>query len=952
MPITHFGAALRALLPLACAAFAMSAAAGSASATTYEVAPGGNDANAGSAAAPWQTLQKAALTVHSGDTVLINDGTYAGFRMRTSGTAGARIVFHAKNKWGAKVTSVNPNNDADWITVLSASFVTIDGLEVSGSTRAGIGVRTLFDDTGADTQGNIVQNCFCHDNGLPSGGAHDGIFTGFALNFTAQDNICDHNGEHGIYVSNSADNPIVRRNRCSNNRASGIQLNADAGTSINGQADGLISNWLVESNVIYGNGAAGGAAVNLDGDINGVCRNNLIYSNLASGVALYAINGAQPSNHNLIVNNTIYDPNSTRGAITMLDGANNNVVFNNILISGKGMDIGAVSGFAHDYNVVSSYIGAAASAHENAASAASLFVVPGSNFHSVAGSSAVDSGVAAFGGGAAPSIDLDLVARPLGGAFDRGCYESSGTTNPIPTPTPTANATPTPTVKPTEIPHPTATPTVKPTEVPKPTATPTTKPTEVPQPTATPKPTEIPHPTATPTVKPTDIPHPTATPTPKPTEVPKPTATPTTKPTEMPKPTATPTVKPTETPKPTATPTTKPTETPKPTATPAPKPTETPRPTPKPTETPRPTATPIPTTHAGRLRFSTLHYFVDEGVGKATITVWRVDGTDGDVSVKYTTVDGGTATANSDYVPTAGVLEFAAGDGSVKTFQVVINSDTVVENEEYLYLQLNDATGGATIDANFKAAVLTISDGGTVDRTLPTVAFTQPLNAAIVAGLNSIRGTASDEGGSGLDHVTVQIRRASDGLFWTGSDWGTPETELPTKLSKGVWVREGGNPTGDLLLSGRYTLRAWAYDGAGNRRAANIGVIVDKIPPTLTIDSPAANAHLSRLALIAGTARDANGIAKVSIYIRRGSDGFYWSGTEWTADVQVLETTLDGANWSRSTGLPPEFAGTSAKLPPDPYRVYAHAFDKAGNAAWVANNFTLGAAQAGSGGGT
>jgi len=424
MKSTQFKMPLRAVSAALCVAVALSSI--SASAATYEVAPNGNDSGVGSAAAPWKTLQKAALTLKAGDTVLINDGIYAGFRMRTSGTAAARIVFKAKNKWGAKVTSGNPNNDADSITVLSASFITIDGLEVSGSKRAGIGVRTMSDDTGADTRDNIVQNCYCHHNGLPSGGAHDGIFTGFALNFTAQDNVCDNNGEHGIYISNSADNPIVRRNRCSNNRACGIQLNADASTSLTGKADGLISNWLVENNVIYGNGAAGGAGINLDGDINGICRNNLIYNNMASGIALYGIDGAQPSHHNLIVNNTIYNPNSRRAAITMMDGANNNIVFNNILISGKGMDIGTVTGFLHDYNVVSSYIGAKAAPHESNASAASLFVAVGSDFHLAEKSPAIDKGIATFWKALAPKDDLEAGTRPVGKAYDLGCYERVG----------------------------------------------------------------------------------------------------------------------------------------------------------------------------------------------------------------------------------------------------------------------------------------------------------------------------------------------------------------------------------------------------------------------------------------------------------------------------------------------------------------------------------------------
>lgn len=418
---SHFRAALYAVLIAGVVFWSTNA-----QAALYEVSPTGNDANPGTMALPWKTLQKAADSVVAGDKVWVNTGTYAGFRMRTSGTATARITFQSKTKNGAKINAPGPKADPDLISVLSASYITIDGFEVTGAPRAGIGVRSWFTDDGSDTRNNIVQNCYCHDNGLPSGGAHDGIFTGFALNFTAQDNVCDHNGEHGIYISNSADNPVLRRNVCSNNRACGIQLNADLNTG-NGAQDGLISGWVVERNIIFGNGTAGGAGINLDGDINGICRNNLIYNNLASGIALYAIDGAKASRNNLIVNNTIYNPNSTRAALYLDNGANNNVVFNNILLSGKGIDAGTVIGFSHDYNVVSSFVGATKAAHETVVSlvnAASLFAnLAGANFHLSPTSAARESGTATFNSKSAPPNDLEGQVRPAGVAFDRGCYE-------------------------------------------------------------------------------------------------------------------------------------------------------------------------------------------------------------------------------------------------------------------------------------------------------------------------------------------------------------------------------------------------------------------------------------------------------------------------------------------------------------------------------------------------
>lgn len=401
-------------------------------AATYEVSPSGSDSNPGTAAAPWKTLQKAANTVHAGDTVLVNDGTYVGFRQRTSGTAASRITFKSKNKWGAKVTSMGPLGDVDNICVLSASYVTIDGFESTTSARAGIGVRTMGDDTGADTRDDIVQNCYCHHNGLPSGGAHDGIFTGFALNFSALNNVCSNNGEHGIYVSNSADNPIVRGNTCSSNRACGIQLNADLSTG-DGDQDGLISNFLIEDNILTGNGTAGGSAINLDGDINGIVRNNLIYNNLSTGIALYGIDGAQASNHDVVVNNTIYNPSANRAALLIADDANNNVAFNNILISHNGIEIDAATGFQHDYNVVSSFDGGAYSAHETNTAATALFTnVAGNDYHLSTTSPAKNTGVASFASKSAPTDDIEGNTRPAGGAYDLGCYEAAGAVTPVP----------------------------------------------------------------------------------------------------------------------------------------------------------------------------------------------------------------------------------------------------------------------------------------------------------------------------------------------------------------------------------------------------------------------------------------------------------------------------------------------------------------------------------------
>jgi hypothetical protein len=60
----------------------------------YYVAKNGNDANPGSEASPWLTIQKAANTAVAGDTVYVKAGTYAErLNLSNSGSAGKYITF-------------------------------------------------------------------------------------------------------------------------------------------------------------------------------------------------------------------------------------------------------------------------------------------------------------------------------------------------------------------------------------------------------------------------------------------------------------------------------------------------------------------------------------------------------------------------------------------------------------------------------------------------------------------------------------------------------------------------------------------------------------------------------------------------------------------------------------------------------------------------------------------
>src|SRR5207245_1552987 len=119
---------------------------------TYYVAPTGADGAAGTAAAPWQTLQRAADAVQAGDTVRVLAGSYAGFTLRTSGTMGAPITFQAAG--AVTITSPVPVT-GDGIDLAGASYVTLAGFAVTGMPNTGIAVTNA---TGDVLRANAVSN--------------------------------------------------------------------------------------------------------------------------------------------------------------------------------------------------------------------------------------------------------------------------------------------------------------------------------------------------------------------------------------------------------------------------------------------------------------------------------------------------------------------------------------------------------------------------------------------------------------------------------------------------------------------------------------------------------------------------------------------------------------------------------------------------------------------------
>lgn len=410
-----------------------------ADANNYYVATSGNDNNAGDQAHPWRTLQHAVDAILPGDTILVQAGTYAGCRIGKSGQPSLPCTLKADSGAAVLVNAPGPVNRHNSNIEIedfdgTLSYWVIDGFEVANAPRYGIDLR--------DTDHMTVQNCYVHNSVVT------GIFLAFCYHPLIQNNQSAGNGEHGIYQSNSGDYPTIRGNILHHNFSAGIHMNGDRNFT---PGDGIISFALVEKNIIYENGAppGGGSGINCDGVSDSVIINNLLYNNHASGISLYAIDGAEGSSRNKVYNNTIvmaadgrwcinipaategqtdpvgnkiknnilYTPHTFRGSIATYNTSvtnfesDYNIVVNRFSVDegGTNMTLAAWQAFGYD-------------AHTLVSTPSALFVNPATNdFHLKSGAPAIDAGTSV----GEVTADRDGIPRPQGSAYDMGCFELS-----------------------------------------------------------------------------------------------------------------------------------------------------------------------------------------------------------------------------------------------------------------------------------------------------------------------------------------------------------------------------------------------------------------------------------------------------------------------------------------------------------------------------------------------
>jgi pectate disaccharide-lyase len=243
-------------------------------AATYYVAPGGDDANPGTAAQPFRTITNGARILGPGDTLHIREGTYLESYIDTI-PGGA--------SWDAPVT----------VAAYPGERVTIRGsLGFQGPTTAYIIIDSLILDGGDLERGQWWPLVQVQWSQSPADAAHhirvqnseimngpaSGIVTYCGAEHNEFINLKVHNNgtndfDHGIYIASA------------NNLVEGSDIYQNSGWGVHvydgGPCSDQVSNNMVRSNQIHDNAAAGarGPGIILSSGKANMAENNRIWGN-------------------------------------------------------------------------------------------------------------------------------------------------------------------------------------------------------------------------------------------------------------------------------------------------------------------------------------------------------------------------------------------------------------------------------------------------------------------------------------------------------------------------------------------------------------------------------------------------------------------------------------------------------------------------------------------------
>ncbi|MEM1204767.1 MAG: Calx-beta domain-containing protein, partial [Acidobacteriota bacterium] len=148
-----------------------------------------------------------------------------------------------------------------------------------------------------------------------------------------------------------------------------------------------------------------------------------------------------------------------------------------------------------------------------------------------------------------------------------------------------------------------------------------------------------------------------------------------------------------------------------------------------------------------------------EGDGPITLVVRREGGSDGEVSVRWSTT-AGSAVAGEDFSTSSGTLRWAEGEDGDQTIQIPVVDDDRPEATETFTVRLSSTTGGAGLGTS--VARVTVRD----DDLVPFECVADDETLCLAEGRFQVTIDWADfEGGAGAAK-TVPVGSDRSGMFW------------------------------------------------------------------------------------------------------------------------------------------------------------------------------------------
>jgi hypothetical protein len=228
---------------------------------------------------PWATIQWAANSAKSGQTIVVEDGTYPeAIRVRRGGSAAAAITIKSRHKWGAKIAPADTSGNDGRSVYVTAPFVVIQDFEIIATpvSNAAIKLDGEYDSAVGNNVHDVgVSTAVCTPGaGVVAGGENDSIIGNRIYNIGPPRTAAFRcNKQHGIYITGGSGGHLQ----------SNMIFQIWQGWAIHFWAPGW-SNWMVTENTIFNNGDNGhdtGGSFAL-GCLGGFCDGNIFSNNIVA----------------------------------------------------------------------------------------------------------------------------------------------------------------------------------------------------------------------------------------------------------------------------------------------------------------------------------------------------------------------------------------------------------------------------------------------------------------------------------------------------------------------------------------------------------------------------------------------------------------------------------------------------------------------------------------------